>query len=92
MQQEKEKEVAAMKRRHKHAQEVRKQVKVKEDEKISACRAFFEEGIKLDHEAKERLVMKKIVLHTVMCCMCAISTHCPVTAVFTVLSDHTHTQ
>lgn len=59
MQQEKEKEMAAMKRRHKHAQEVRKQVKVKEDEKVSARRAFFEEGIKLDHEAKERSVIER---------------------------------
>lgn len=41
-------------RRHTHAEEVRKQVREKEAEKVNQRRAFFEEGIKLDQEAKER--------------------------------------
>ncbi len=39
-----------------HAEEVRKQVRKKEEEKIGMRRAFFEEGIQLDHEARERSV------------------------------------
>ena len=56
MAQDKNKQATSSKRRHEHAQEVRRQVKVKEGEKIATRRAFFEEGIKLDQEAKERSV------------------------------------
>lgn len=41
-------------RRHHHADEVRRQVKEKEMEKIQKRQAFFDEGIKLDQEARER--------------------------------------
>lgn len=47
--------MAALQRRT-HAADIRKQVKKKEDEMISARRKYFEEGIKLDQEAKERYV------------------------------------
>lgn len=40
--------------RKSHAQELRKQVHGKETEKVMARKAFFEEGTRLDHEAKER--------------------------------------
>ena len=39
---------------HEHALELRKQVQQKGEEKISARKAFFEEGILLDQEARER--------------------------------------
>ena len=54
MEQDKEKQAKGAQRRHTHAEEVRKQVREKEEGKIAARRAFFEEGIKLDHEAQER--------------------------------------
>ena len=54
MEQDREKEEVSSKRRHEHAEEVRKQVTEKEKEKMMARKAFFEEGIKLDQEAKER--------------------------------------
>ena len=54
MEQDREKEEVSSKRRHEHAEEVRKQVKEKEKEKVMGRKAFFEEGIKLDQEAKER--------------------------------------
>ena len=54
MEQDKAKQTEAARRRHAHAEEVRKQVREKEEEKITARRGFFEEGIKLDHEAQER--------------------------------------
>ena len=41
-------------RRLQHAAEVKKQVRQTEQQKIDAKKAFFEEGIKLDQEAKER--------------------------------------
>ena len=41
-------------RRHQHADEVRQQIRVKEKERIKATNSFFEEGIKLDQEAKAR--------------------------------------
>ena len=43
-------------RRHQHAEEVRQQIREKEKERIKATNAFFEEGIKLDQEAKARYV------------------------------------
>lgn len=42
------------KARHQHAQEIRKQVRVKEEEKIASRKAFFDEGVRLDQEAKDR--------------------------------------
>ena len=54
--QEKLKAAEVAKGIQRHACEVRKQVKEKEDEKIASRRAFFEEGMKLDLEAKERSV------------------------------------
>ena len=56
MEQERKKQEADAARRHTHAEEVRKQVREKEADKLMQRRAFFEEGIKLDHEAKERYV------------------------------------
>ncbi|XP_068732086.1 cilia- and flagella-associated protein 45-like [Montipora capricornis] len=41
-------------RRHHHADDVRQQIREKEKERIKATNAFFEEGIKLDQEAKAR--------------------------------------
>lgn len=41
-------------RRHQHAEEVRQQVREKEKDRIKARNAFFEEGIKLDQEARAR--------------------------------------
>ena len=45
--------LAGMQRRA-HATEIRKQVRQKEHGMIEARRQYFEEGIKLDQEAKER--------------------------------------
>ena len=45
--------VAAV-RRHQHADDVRLQIREKEKDRIHARNAFFEEGIRLDQEAKER--------------------------------------
>ena len=56
METDKKKQDGDAKRRHAHAQEVRKQVRMKEEEKIDARKNFFEEGIKLDQEAKDRYV------------------------------------
>lgn len=41
-------------RRHQHAEEVRQQIREKEKDRSKATQAFFEEGIKLDQEAKAR--------------------------------------
>ena len=43
-------------RRHQHAEEVRLQIREKEKDRVKARNAFFEEGIKLDQEAKARYV------------------------------------
>ena len=40
--------------RRSHAKELRKQVHVKEEGKITARKAFFQEGVRLDLEARER--------------------------------------
>jgi len=56
MEQEKQKAEEDAKRRHRHAVEVRKQVREKEEEKVSRKRAYYEEGARLDLEAKERSV------------------------------------
>ena len=52
---EQQQKVSHTRRLH-HASEVKKQVQDIEQQKINARKAFFEEGIKLDQEAKERLV------------------------------------
>ena len=54
MEQEKKKQETDAARRHAHAEEVRKQVREKEAERVMHRRAFFDEGIKLDQEARER--------------------------------------
>ena len=54
MEDDKEKQVSAARRRQEHAQQVRKQVAEKEAERVAGRKAFFEEGIKLDQEARER--------------------------------------
>ena len=54
MEAEKQKQLKEATKRHAHAEDVRKQVREKEGEKIAARRAFFEEGVKLDQEARER--------------------------------------
>ncbi len=54
MKQEKLKAKKAAAQQREHATEIRKQVRSKEEEKINARKAFFEEGIKLDQEAQER--------------------------------------
>ncbi|XP_031566387.1 cilia- and flagella-associated protein 45-like [Actinia tenebrosa] len=41
-------------RRHQYADEVRQQIREKEKDRVHARNAFFEEGIKLDQEAKAR--------------------------------------
>lgn len=45
--------VAAI-RCHQHADEVRQQIREKEKERTQARNSFFDEGIKLDQEAKAR--------------------------------------
>ena len=54
MDQDRKKQEADAARRHAHAEEVRKQVREKEAGKVMQRRAFFDEGIKLDQEARER--------------------------------------
>ncbi len=54
MEKERQKVEDTTKMRHKHAVDVRKQVREKEEEKIAHRRAFFDEGARLDLEAKER--------------------------------------
>jgi len=66
---EQQQKVSHTRRLH-HASEVKKQVQDIEQQKINARKAFFEEGIKLDQEAKERLVYyRPIVLLVHMCTM-----------------------
>ena len=49
-----EEQLGAAQRRQQHADEVRRQVRQREQERVDARKAFFEEGIKLDQEASER--------------------------------------
>lgn len=51
---EQEKEAKLIKERYSHADDVRKQIRDKEQIKISERNAFFEEGIKMETEAKQR--------------------------------------
>ena len=54
MTEDKKKQEVNASRRHKHAEEVRKQVREKEQDRVTNRRAFFEEGKKIDQEARER--------------------------------------
>ena len=54
METDKKKKQEGASKRAAHAEEVRRQVRKKEEERIAARRGFFEEGIKLDQEARER--------------------------------------
>ncbi len=56
MEEDRRKKAAHAQRLHEHAQEVRRQVRKKEEEKINIRRDFFEEGRKLDQEAKDRYI------------------------------------
>ena len=40
--------------RHAHAQEIRKQVREKEEERMAKRRDFFDEGKRLKYESEER--------------------------------------
>ena len=51
-------------RRLQHASEVKKQVREIEQQKINAKKSFFEEGIKLDQEAKERYLTTDTHINT----------------------------
>jgi len=51
---EKETEEEFQNRRAAYAEDVRTQIKEKEKERVQARQSFFQEGIKLDQEAKER--------------------------------------
>ena len=51
---EEEEQLVAAQRRQQHADEVRRQVRQREQERVDTRKAFFEEGIKLDQEASER--------------------------------------
>ena len=51
---EEEEQLVAAQRRLQHADEVRRQVRQREQERVDARKAFFEEGVKLDQEASER--------------------------------------
>lgn len=42
------------KKRHAHAEDVRRQIREKESLRIAERNAFFEEGVKLDEEARAR--------------------------------------
>ena len=54
MEQEKKKEETSLKHRQQHAREVRSQIQTKEKEFVTTRKGFFEEGMKLDQEARER--------------------------------------
>lgn len=50
-------------RRLQHAAEVKKQVREMEQQKVDARKSFFEEGVKLDQEAKERCLLIIFTVH-----------------------------
>lgn len=54
MEEDKQKAQTKATLRYAHAKVLRGQVRTKEEGKISARKAFFEEGVRLDLEAKER--------------------------------------
>lgn len=51
---DKRKEEDALKESRMHADDVRKQIREKEQLKIADRRSFFEEGIKMEEEARQR--------------------------------------
>lgn len=51
---QKREEDSMLKKRHAHADDVRSQIREKERARIADRNAFFEEGVKLDEEARER--------------------------------------
>lgn len=51
---ERREELEARKKRLVHADDVRTQIREKEQVRISERNAFFEEGVKLDEEARQR--------------------------------------
>ena len=55
---------ASLTRKLQHASEVKKQVREIEQQKINAKKSFFEEGIKLDQEAKERYLTTDTHINT----------------------------
>ncbi len=63
---DKSKQASNAQRRHAHAEEIRKQVRRKEEEKIGARRGFFEEGNKLDQEAKDRYEINDLRVTTTL--------------------------
>jgi hypothetical protein len=54
MEEDKQKAQRMVGLRHAHGKFLRKQVRKKEEGKISARKAFFEEGVRLNQEARER--------------------------------------
>lgn len=54
MEKEKREEQESRKKRLTHADDVRKQIRDKEQVRVLERNAFFEEGVKLDEEARER--------------------------------------
>jgi hypothetical protein len=54
MKRDEENEKAAHLRRMDHASDVRKQIKEKEQDRVTARKSFFEEGLRLDQEARDR--------------------------------------
>ena len=54
---------ASLTRRLQHASKVKKQVREIEQQKINARKSFFEEGIKLDQEAKQRYLATNIRMY-----------------------------
>lgn len=51
---ERREEFEAKKKRHSHADDVRAQIREKEQIRVAERNAFFEEGVKLDEEARQR--------------------------------------
>ena len=54
MERDRQAQLKAESRRKSHAEEVRKQVKLREEQLIQSRRDYFQEGIKLDQEARDR--------------------------------------
>ena len=54
MKRDEENEKGLHHRRMGHASDVRKQIKEKEQDRVTARKSFFEEGVRLDQEARER--------------------------------------
>ena len=48
-------------RRHHYAQDIREQISEKEKERVQLRKAYFEEGEKINKEAKERCVYQNVL-------------------------------